>query len=154
MKPVRLPAAATLALPRWAIYALGLLYILPGLIGREPWKADDAASFGIMWTMAQGGMQDWLWPNIAGLPMPDEGPLAFWLGAACIKLFGWLLGDVLAARVSTILVFLLGVLSLWYVTFALGRRQDAQPLKLAFGCLLYTSPSPRDRQKSRMPSSA
>ena len=25
---------------------------------------------------------------------------------------------------------------------------------LACGCLLYTSPSPRDRQKSRMPSSA
>ena len=29
-----------------------------------------------------------------------------------------------------------------------GRQQ------LANGCLLYTSPSPRDRQKSRMPSSA
>ena len=27
-------------------------------------------------------------------------------------------------------------------------------LKNAHGCLLYTSPSPRDRQKSRMPSSA
>ena len=27
------------------------------------------------------------------------------------------------------------------------------PKKMAF-CLLYTSPSPRDRQKSRMPSSA
>ena len=26
--------------------------------------------------------------------------------------------------------------------------------KIAMGCLLYTSPSPRDRQKSRMPSSA
>ena len=26
--------------------------------------------------------------------------------------------------------------------------------KLTEGCLLYTSPSPRDRQKSRMPSSA
>ena len=25
---------------------------------------------------------------------------------------------------------------------------------IAIGCLLYTSPSPRDRQKSRMPSSA
>ncbi|SFU88874.1 ArnT family glycosyltransferase [Pseudoduganella namucuonensis] len=133
MKPVRLPAAATLALPRWALYALGLLYILPGLIGREPWKNDDAASFGIMWTMARGGWQDWLWPNIAGLSMSDEGPLAFWLGALCIKLFGWLLGDVLAARVATVGVFLLGTLSLWYVTFALGRRQDAQPLKLAFG---------------------
>ena len=29
---------------------------------------------------------------------------------------------------------------------------EKQPLKR--GCLLYTSPSPRDRQKSRMPSSA
>ena len=26
--------------------------------------------------------------------------------------------------------------------------------QLYYGCLLYTSPSPRDRQKSRMPSSA
>jgi 4-amino-4-deoxy-L-arabinose transferase-like glycosyltransferase len=133
MKPVRLPAAATLALPRWALFALGLLYILPGLIGREPWKNDDAASFGIMWTMAHGSWQDWLWPNIAGLSWPDEGPLAFWLGALGIKLFGWLLGDVMAARVGTIAVFLLGVLSLWYATFNLGRRQDAQPLRLAFG---------------------
>ena len=133
MKPVRLAAAATLALPRWALFALGLLYILPGLIGREPWKNDDAASFGIMWTMAHGTWQDWLWPNIAGLSTPDEGPLAFWLGALCIKLFGWLLGDVLAARVSTVGIFLAGVLSLWYATFHLGRRQDAQPLRLAFG---------------------
>ena len=30
---------------------------------------------------------------------------------------------------------------------------DARPHNL-LGCLLYTSPSPRDRQKSRMPSSA
>ena len=27
-------------------------------------------------------------------------------------------------------------------------------VNLVYGCLLYTSPSPRDRQKSRMPSSA
>ena len=27
-------------------------------------------------------------------------------------------------------------------------------IKTLYGCLLYTSPSPRDRQKSRMPSSA
>ena len=29
-----------------------------------------------------------------------------------------------------------------------------RPLKHPESCLLYTSPSPRDRQKSRMPSSA
>ena len=88
MKPVRLPAAATIALPRWAILTLCLLYILPGLIGRDPWKGPDAASFGVMWTMAHGNLNDWLWPHVVGLPMPEEGPLAYWLGALCIKIFG------------------------------------------------------------------
>lgn len=140
MKPVRLPASATLALPRWALFALCLLYILPGLIGRDPWKPDDAAGFGIMWTMAHGSLADWLAPNIAGLPMYEEGPLTFWLGALCIKLFGWLLGDSMAARVAPICFFLLGSTSVWYTTYLLGRRSDAQPLKLAFG----GQPEPRD----------
>jgi len=132
MKPVRLPAAATLALPRWALFGLGLLYILPGLIGRDPWK-EDASSFGIMWTMSHGGLNDWLFPNIAGMAMAEEGPLAFWLGALCIKLFGWLLGNLLAARVSTVAIFVTGTMSLWYTAFHLGRRAEAQPLRLAFG---------------------
>ena len=34
-----------------------------------------------------------------------------------------------------------------------GRVNESGPL-LFYACLLYTSPSPRDRQKSRMPSSA
>lgn len=140
MKPVRLSAAATIALPRWSILALCLLYILPGLIGRDPWKGDDASSFGIMWTMAHGGLNDWLWPHIVGLPMPEEGPLAFWLGALCIKLFGQLMGDPMAARLSTGLTFLLGSVSVWYSTYLLGRRSEAQPLKLAFG----GQPEPKD----------
>lgn len=140
MKPVRLPASATLALPRWGLVALCLLYILPGLIRRDPWKTDDAAGFGIMWTMAHGGLHDWLWPHIVGLPMPEEGPLAFWIGALCIKLFGWLLDDALAARISTIVFFLIGSLSVWYATYLLGRRAEAQPLRLAFG----GQPEPKD----------
>jgi 4-amino-4-deoxy-L-arabinose transferase-like glycosyltransferase len=139
MKPVRLAAAATLALPRWALFGLGLLYILPGLIGRDLWK-EDAASFGIMWTMAQGGLHDWLAPNLAGLPMADEGPLAFWLGALCIKLFGWLMGGAMAARVSNIGIFVIGTMSVWYAVFHLGRRPEAQPLRLAFG----GQPEPND----------
>ena len=106
MKPVRLPAAATLALPRLGLFALCLFYILPGLIGRDPWKlGGDAASFGVMWTMAHGTLQDWLWPHIGNLPVPEEGPLTFWIGALCIKLFGWLVGDDAAARISSILFF-------------------------------------------------
>ncbi|HEY8024183.1 MAG TPA: glycosyltransferase [Burkholderiaceae bacterium] len=140
MKPVRLPASATHALPRWALIALCLLYILPGLIARDPWKNVDAASFGIEWTMAHGSLDDWLWPHIANLTMPDEGPLAFWLGALCIRLFGWLLGDPMAARIASIVFFLLGSLSVWYTTFLLGCRPEAQPLRLAFG----GQPEPKD----------
>ena len=33
-------------------------------------------------------------------------------------------------------------------------KERAQLMDIAYRCLLYTSPSPRDRQKSRMPSSA
>lgn len=133
MKPVRLPASATLALPRWGLFALTLLYILPGMFGRDPWKNEDASSFGIMWSMAHGGLADWLAPHVAGLPMPQEGPLAFWIGALCIKLFGSLIGDVQASRIAAIAFFLLGALSVWYATYLLGRRSEAQPLRLAFG---------------------
>ena len=36
----------------------------------------------------------------------------------------------------------------------LQQRACARSLRATRACLLYTSPSPRDRQKSRMPSSA
>jgi 4-amino-4-deoxy-L-arabinose transferase-like glycosyltransferase len=140
MKPVRLPASATNPLPRWGLFLLCLLYILSGLIGRDPWKNEDATGFGIMWTMAHGTWQDWLAPNIVGLPMPQEGPLAYWIGAVCIKLFGWLLSDALAARMATVFFFLLGSSAVWYSTYVLGRRPEAQPLRLAFG----GQPQPKD----------
>ena len=34
------------------------------------------------------------------------------------------------------------------------QEANTYTFKVAKNCLLYTSPSPRDRQKSRMPSSA
>ena len=42
-----------------------------------------------------------------------------------------------------------------YHEFANVRTWDSLPSYIdAYGCLLYTSPSPRDRTRSRMPSSA
>ena len=40
------------------------------------------------------------------------------------------------------------------VLMALTKIIDGKKPDLILSCLLYTSPSPRDRQKSRMPSSA
>lgn len=86
-----------------------------------------------MWTMAHGTMADWLSPNIVGLPMLADGPLAFWIGAILIKLFGWVAGDALAARLSILVFFAIGAASVWRAAYLLGGRGEAQPLKLAFG---------------------
>ena len=41
-----------------------------------------------------------------------------------------------------------------YSKFKVGAALLLEDSQIIQGCLLYTSPSPRDRQKSRMPSSA
>ena len=41
----------------------------------------------------------------------------------------------------------------WFDDCRIPFEEDDTP-QGGYGCLLYTSPSPRDRQKSRMPSSA
>ena len=43
---------------------------------------------------------------------------------------------------------------LGYIVLDPGGRPVAQPYEDLIVCLLYTSPSPRDRTRSRMPSSA
>ena len=49
-----------------------------------------------------------------------------------------------------------GVLGIWATRPKFGGLvpPKSPPLSRFWACLLYTSPSPRDRQKSRMPSSA
>ena len=42
----------------------------------------------------------------------------------------------------------------FFILFSLGLVPSLALRATFFSCLLYTSPSPRDRQKSRMPSSA
>lgn len=137
VSPARLVASETLKLPRWALVALCLLYILPGLVGRDPWKSEDAATFGAMLTMARelgdGGTADWLLPSVMGAPVLDSGPLMLWTGAGFIALAGSFLGDAFAARLATVLYFLMAVTGVWYATYLVGRRPAAQPVKLAFG---------------------
>lgn len=131
--PARVSAAAATAFPRWALFGLLAIYIATGLIERDPWYADDVGGFGVMWTMARGTLQDWLLPNTAALPMNEEGPLAFWAGAAAIRLAGGLLGDALAARLACVFWFVVATAALWYATYRLARRDEAQPLAFVFG---------------------
>ena len=88
-------------LPSPWFWALVVLYVFLGLVGHDPWKSDDAIGFGIAWSMAKGGASAWLMPSIAGQMVPEEGPLAFWLAALFIKLFGTLVQPHDAARLAS-----------------------------------------------------
>ncbi|MGI4814967.1 MAG: ArnT family glycosyltransferase [Janthinobacterium lividum] len=141
MKAVfRLTASSTRALPRSAMFALCIIYAATGLFGRDPWKNEDAAGFGVMWTMAHGHLVDWILPNLVGKPMPEYGPLGYWLSALSIRAFEPLLGAPDAARLATAALFLSACALLWYGTYLLGRRAEVQPFKYAFG----GEPLPRD----------
>ncbi len=83
---------------------LALAWSLPAWYAREPWKADEAYSFGLVWSMLRHG--DWLVPTLAGEPFMEKPPLVFWLGAACAWLaHGWLAEHV-AARGADLLLSL------------------------------------------------
>ena len=40
-------------------------WILPGLIGHDPWKPDEAYTFGLVYHVLQGG--GWIVPMLAGI---------------------------------------------------------------------------------------
>src|SRR6187402_1357595 len=73
-----------------------LAWLLPGLVGHDPWKVDEAVAFGAVAEMLRTG--DWLTFRIAGDPMFDKAPLFLWVAAACAKAFGGLLPLHDAAR--------------------------------------------------------
>jgi 4-amino-4-deoxy-L-arabinose transferase-like glycosyltransferase len=131
--PARVSAAAAARLPRWVLWTLLAAYGLAGLFGRDPWFQDDAAGFGLMWTMARGSAADWLLPNVLGAVVAEEGPLPFWVGAAFIRALGPWLGDAFAARLTSALWLLVGAASIWYATYRLARRDEAQPVAFVFG---------------------
>ena len=138
--PARLTAVAATKLPRWSLLALCLLYIVTGLVMREPWKSEDVIGLAQMWSAYDGGWQQWLAPEAAGVAVSQEGPLATWVGALCMWLFSPVLGHILAGRIPNLIWFGIASTSLWYGAYLLGRRAEAQPLALPFG----GQPEPRD----------
>jgi 4-amino-4-deoxy-L-arabinose transferase-like glycosyltransferase len=82
----------------WPLAILLFLYIIPGLIGHDPWKVDDAAAFGVVYDMLQRG--SWLTPSIAGQDYP-HAPLYYWIAALVGKALSWVLPLHDAARLAS-----------------------------------------------------
>lgn len=74
-------------------------WILPGLIGHDAWKPDEAIAFGIIHSMLQDG--HWLLPMIAGEANFDYPPLYYWVGAGLSFIFSPVLPAHDGARMAT-----------------------------------------------------
>lgn len=78
---------------------LCLIWLGAGLIGHDPWKPDEATSFGMIYSILQSG--HWLVPAIVGEPYMDNPPLFYWSAALFAKLFQPLLPLHDGARLSS-----------------------------------------------------
>jgi 4-amino-4-deoxy-L-arabinose transferase-like glycosyltransferase len=112
----RLARRIPLPLSSWPLAVLAAAFLLPGLVGHDPWKTEDAVGFGVVHQLLAS--DDWLVPQLAGEPFYEDGPLYFWVAALAVKLLGGLLPPHDAARFASALFVLV---ALWCVRLA-GRE--------------------------------
>ncbi|HEV7616509.1 MAG TPA: glycosyl transferase [Burkholderiaceae bacterium] len=64
-------------------------YLMPGLVGHDPWKQDETYIFGIIHHLLD--TDDWVVPTLAGEPFMEKPPLYYWVAAGFAWLFSpWL----------------------------------------------------------------
>lgn len=130
--PLRLNQQDAAPFPFYYLALLAALYILAGLTWRGLWR-QEAASFATMLTMAQGSLSDWIYPNIAGSYTTNFGPLPYWIGALAIKISEGLIMPLAAAQIAIGVQDIVSIYILWLTIYRLGRRDEMQPQRLAFG---------------------
>lgn len=119
-------------LPRPALILFCIAYVLPGFVGREPWKSADITGFGYMFELARG-TSSWMSPTLMGQAPEFDALLPYWLGAWAMRIApGWITPDF-AARIPFIALLVLTLAATWYGVYYLARSPQAQPVPFAFG---------------------
>ena len=119
-------------LPRIPLLLLCAAYVLPGVVGRDPWRGADLVAFAQMQGIAEGRVSWWT-PTLGGLPSGDAAWLPHGLGALAIAATSPWMDAALAARLPFALLLALTLSLTWYAAYHLARTERAQPLPLAFG---------------------
>lgn len=129
--PAIVAQRAVKRLPRLALWLFCAAYLLPGFLGRGPWKHDDLSTLGYMAALARGS-SDWMTPALGNFSQSDV-LLPYWLGAWAMRVApSWLPLD-LAARLPFMGLLVLTLMATWYGTYYLARSPLAQPVSFAFG---------------------
>lgn len=92
------PSGPYRGLKQFGLVLLCGAWILLGLVGHDPWKTEDATSFGVAWSILQNG--SWLTPTLAGEPYTDHPPLVYAVAAIFGRAFGSILPAHDAARLA------------------------------------------------------
>jgi hypothetical protein len=130
--PAIVAQGAVRRLPRLALLLLCLAYVIPGLVGREPWRNSDMATFGYMMDMARGATS-WLDPQMIGMRPHADGLLPYWLGAWAVQWGPAWISPVLLARLPFAAMLALTLTATWYAVYSLASHTRAQPVAFAFG---------------------
>jgi 4-amino-4-deoxy-L-arabinose transferase-like glycosyltransferase len=78
---------------------LCMAWILLGLTGHDPWKPDEAHTFGVVYQLLKNG--DWVVPMLAGEPYLDNSPLIYLTAGLTGTLFSPVLPLHDGARLAT-----------------------------------------------------
>jgi len=130
--PAIVSQSAVRRLPRLALLLLCLAYVVPGFVGREPWRNADMTAFGYMFALA-GGQGSWLAPVLMGQPPEFDALLPYWLGGWAIQAAPTWVAPDFAARLPFVALLVLTLLAAWYAVYYLARSPRAQPVAFAFG---------------------
>lgn len=124
----------SIALRPLLIAILCLAWLLPGLVGHDPWKPDEGYTFGAVYEILQGS--SWVIPQLAGEPFLDKPPLFYLSAAASAWLFSPLLPLHDAARL--VVGFYIG-LALIFIALASrelhGKQHGLTAALLLLSCL-------------------
>lgn len=134
--PAIVAQGAVNRLPRGVLLLFCLAYVLPGFVGREPWKNADVTAFGYMAELARLSpwqWSEWLAPRLMGLPPEVDALLPYWLGAWALQLAPAGLAPDFAVRLPFIALLVLAFAAVWYGIYHLARSPGAQPVAFAFG---------------------
>ena len=133
--PAIVTQAAVRRLPRVALLLLCAAYLMPGLVGRGPWKSADIAAFGYMAELARStdGIARWFDPLLLGLRPETPALIPYWIGAWAIKIAPSWVNPDLAVRIAFALLLWSAFTATWYAVYYLARTPRAQPVAFAFG---------------------
>ncbi len=128
------PSGPLRALKQFGLVSLCAAWVMLGLVGHDPWKSDDATTFGVAWEMMHGASV--LAPTLASEPYVARPPLVHALAA----LTGTALSPPLAPHdAARLAVGVMLALTLWLVSLAavelFGRAWRWLPALLFAGSL-------------------